>query len=235
MISIDPKWEMFRGWTPYQYSFNNPMRLRDPRGERPIGAVIAFVIEHALEIGIGLIVTGYVVHQITRTEYFGTNHGLSTSVAMPPPRRFDQYAVAVISSLNAMDAVGFVDAMHAMAEEYNDSEPGEPSGDAPVPPVGGDAGAPEKTFEDILDGAEFTTKKSVKQYEKEGTYQDALDDFNAIVAPGSVIEIENGYRGELPDGRRLIVRPTSTKDLPTLEQQAPDGTSKIKLRYNPGE
>ena len=110
MISIDPKWEMFRSWTPYHYSFNNPVRLKDPGGEFPIGgAVAAFLIEHGVEIILATVITGYVIHAVTHTEYYGTNRGLSTSVAMPPPRRFDQYAAGIITSLNAMDAVGFVD------------------------------------------------------------------------------------------------------------------------------
>jgi len=30
--SIDPMWEDYRAWSPYQYSMNNPMRLVDPSG-----------------------------------------------------------------------------------------------------------------------------------------------------------------------------------------------------------
>lgn len=31
-VSIDPMWELYRAWTPYHYSQNNPMSRRDPSG-----------------------------------------------------------------------------------------------------------------------------------------------------------------------------------------------------------
>ena len=33
--SVDALWEKFRGWSPYQYSYNNPLRFRDGNGLIP--------------------------------------------------------------------------------------------------------------------------------------------------------------------------------------------------------
>jgi len=100
--------------------------------------------------------------------------------------------------------------------------------DGPVEPV-----LPPKTLEDVLDGAIPGRQSSVKQYEKEGGMEDAIGDFNAIVAPGSVEakEKEGVQVGNLPDGRIAIVR-GSTQGSPTLEiQRADDHKSVIKIRY----
>lgn len=46
-------------------------------------------------------------------------------------------------------------------------------------------------------------------------------------------EIGEGARvGVLPDGRNVVVRPTSDSGKPTLEIQNPDRT-RIKIRYGP--
>ena len=49
--SVDPLWEEYPAWTPYHYSFNNPLQFKDPEGNEPItGAVVAAIIEAAFTV-----------------------------------------------------------------------------------------------------------------------------------------------------------------------------------------
>jgi RHS repeat-associated protein len=147
--SIDPKWEQFRAHSPYHYSFNNPVLLKDPSGKNPAGVLVAFAADYAFEIGLTLIVTGAIVHHVTQTEYVGTNRELSTSVAGPIPQRHfplnPGLGKQLLHSLSSIDLLNFGTALQAMSESYGDDGPEEPAGDAPAPPVGGDAGTPDQT------------------------------------------------------------------------------------------
>jgi RHS repeat-associated protein len=76
------------------------------------------------------------------------------------------------------------------------------------------------------------TKGKTKQWEKEGDFGQANEDFDAK-SPVDVFDLPFGGRvGTLPDGRTIVVRPTSspgTSGPPTLEIQ--DGDKKVKVRY----
>ena len=37
----DPLWEKYYGWTPWQYSYNNPLGFKDDNGEAPFAAILA--------------------------------------------------------------------------------------------------------------------------------------------------------------------------------------------------
>jgi hypothetical protein len=193
LISIDPKWEHFRAWTPYHYSFNNPLRLKDPSGEFPVaGAIAAFVADHAVAIGISLIVTGAIVHQVTLREYTSSNQNLSTSVAGPIPQRhspFDEgIGAAIVQSLDAVTPLGVMDALQALAETYSDAEPGEPSGEtSPIPGKVGE-GQSDKSTERAIKSLEEQVSKHQEKLENYLADPDAYDNKDFLKnAPNSDI------------------------------------------------
>ncbi|RDY26404.1 hypothetical protein CG710_021775 [Lachnotalea glycerini] len=92
-----------------------------------------------------------------------------------------------------------------------------------------------KTVNDILKGAEETTRKVGKasNYEKSGGYKQALKDFEDL-GPISKKKIEtqygDGMYGKLSDGTTISVRPGSKTGGSTLEIKIP-GKKLIKIRY----
>lgn len=97
-----------------------------------------------------------------------------------------------------------------------------------------DDGASTKTIGDILSGTKpgrKTTGKT-KQYEKDGTYEDALKDFKDL-GPGDVKDMagKKGKVGVLPDGRKVNVRVDSSYQTPTLEIYDRKTERSIKIRY----
>jgi len=75
------------------------------------------------------------------------------------------------------------------------------------------------------------TKGRTKQWDAPGGINEAEKDFSDK-NPSDVREIPGGGKvGTLPDGRTIIVRPTSTDGRPTLEIQ--DGKNRVKVRYGP--
>jgi hypothetical protein len=74
------------------------------------------------------------------------------------------------------------------------------------------------------------TKGPTTQWEKPGGIAEADRDFDAM-HPKNVKPLPGGGRvGDLPDGRKIIVRPHSTDGRPTLEIQ--DGRKRDKVRYD---
>ena len=64
---------------------------------------------------------------------------------------------------------------------------------------------------------------------EDGDFGTANNDFDNL-GPDDVQELPNGGRvGQLPDGRKVVVRPSSKDGKPTLEIQ--DGRSRVKVRY----
>lgn len=95
--------------------------------------------------------------------------------------------------------------------------------------------AVEQAIDDVLNGAEDTTKnkrKKPRNFEKEGDYPEALDDFNSL-GLDDVSDLSNGegMKGTLSDGRKVIIRPNSKSGGATIEIQTPDGKSEVKIRY----
>jgi len=73
------------------------------------------------------------------------------------------------------------------------------------------------------------TKGRTEQWEKPGGMNEADKDFDSK-NPTNARPLPNGGRvGKLPDGRTIVVRPTSTDGRPTLEIQ--NGPARIKIRY----
>ncbi|HZF53549.1 MAG TPA: hypothetical protein VE093_33105 [Polyangiaceae bacterium] len=105
------------------------------------------------------------------------------------------------------------------------------SGDKIVPkattPVGG-------TVDDVLRGATRTNPGGLRTgraalYERPGGFAQANADFNGL-SPVSIASKGGGIRvGQLPDGRTVIVRPSSSQGSATLEIQG--GAHPIKIRY----
>ena len=92
-----------------------------------------------------------------------------------------------------------------------------------------------KTIDDIISNAQpGEVKRFSKQFNKEGGYQEALEDFESL-GPSNVKDISQdkvGKIGILPDGRRVNVRLDSSDSRPTLEIQSVDAKNKaIKIRY----
>jgi len=92
------------------------------------------------------------------------------------------------------------------------------------------AGAAVKSIDDILEGTTpgRVTKGSSTQRIRNGSYEQALDDFNSL-GLSDVKPIQNGQMGKLPDGRTVNVRLDSSYNTPTLEIFS-NGKS-IKIRY----
>ena len=85
----------------------------------------------------------------------------------------------------------------------------------------------EPPVDDAMPGRE--TKGSTTQWEKKGGMDEANNDFDKM-NPTDINPIPDGGRvGNLPDGRKIIVRPNSKDGRPTLEIQ--NGKKKDKVRY----
>ena len=73
----------------------------------------------------------------------------------------------------------------------------------------------------------------MKQYEKDGGFEQALSDFDKL-SPTKIIKNEENIKiGVLEDGRTIIVRKFSKEGRITLEIQKPiSKKGEIKIRYN---
>lgn len=73
------------------------------------------------------------------------------------------------------------------------------------------------------------TKGRTKLFEKPGDFDDALGDFDDL-GPSDVTGLnDGGFVGDLPNGDKVNVRPTSSDGRPTIEIQ--HGKNRIKIRY----
>jgi hypothetical protein len=88
------------------------------------------------------------------------------------------------------------------------------------------------TKEEILKDAKPGKVSSSRQYEKQGGAEQANKDFDAMTRGAKVQDRGGGVKtAELPDGSKVIVRPTSSGGKPTLEIQPPTGKT-TKIRYD---
>jgi hypothetical protein len=87
------------------------------------------------------------------------------------------------------------------------------------------------TKEEILKDAKPGKVSSSRQYDKQGGFDQANKDFDAMTRGAKVEARGGGLRtSELPDGSKVIVRPSSSGGQPTLEIQPVSGKT-IKIRY----
>lgn len=87
------------------------------------------------------------------------------------------------------------------------------------------------SLDKVLSGAKpgAPTKGRTTQFEKSGGFDQAGRDFDSL-GLSDVTDIPGGGRaGQLPDGRTVVVRPSSKGGPPTLEVQA--GRNRIKIRF----
>lgn len=91
-----------------------------------------------------------------------------------------------------------------------------------------------KTVDDIIDEAmrlEGNSSK-LKQFEKVGTYEDALRDFNSLNLKNVKRYDDKTFVGYLDNGDTVIVRNRSSYESPTLEiQTGSNKTKRTKIRY----
>lgn len=105
-----------------------------------------------------------------------------------------------------------------------------------VPPIRPESLSPTQINSSIevlkTDSKLLSNKNGLRQYEREGGFSQAEQDF-AELTRGLEIEIkENGtHVAKLPDGSVANVRLKSSGGMPTLEIKRPSGTSDIKFRY----
>lgn len=92
---------------------------------------------------------------------------------------------------------------------------------------------PNKTIDEILSHTQpgRDTKGRSTQHVAEGGIDQAVRDFNDLVAPGSVQDLGGGVLvGSTPDGKMVAVYPNSTDGRATVDIQ--DGKKHTKIRYN---
>jgi hypothetical protein len=73
-------------------------------------------------------------------------------------------------------------------------------------------------------------KRYAKIYNKSGTYQDVLKDFESM-SLSEIKDIPTGKLGKLPDGKVVTARTRSSDGPPTLEIFNPIKKKSIKFRY----
>ncbi len=90
---------------------------------------------------------------------------------------------------------------------------------------------PAKTVDDLISEATFRKqKRRAKIYDKCGTYQDMLKDFENMNLT-EVRDISSGKLGKLPDGKAVTARMKSSDGAPTLEIFNPIKNKSVKFRY----
>jgi len=101
-----------------------------------------------------------------------------------------------------------------------------PSSTVKCPPT-----CPRATKEEILKGARPGKVSSARQYHKQGGFEQANRDFDALTRGSKIRDRPGGLRTtELPDGSKVNVRPSSSGGQATLEIKPLSGKT-IKIRY----
>ena len=79
--SVDPKGEEFAGWSPYNYTLNNPVVFVDPDGEKPTPREAAYLANHVYS-GEGKLIGGWTLstRKIEGVNYSNSNTGFKSSL-----------------------------------------------------------------------------------------------------------------------------------------------------------
>ncbi|MFA9464024.1 MAG: RHS repeat-associated core domain-containing protein [Velocimicrobium sp.] len=190
----------------YSYCNNNPLIHIDPSGH-----YLTSIAIEAVKIA-AVVTVAYVAYRY----------------ATSPEVRKSAKEIAVAIKKGAADK------KRALNEEAKNKKKSKKISDKKDKDVGKTTGD-SKTVNDILKGAEETTRKVGKasNYEKSGGYKQALKDFDDL-GPVSKKKIEtqygDGMYGKLNDGTSISVRPGSKTGGSTLEIKIP-GKKIIKIRY----
>ncbi|WP_256578149.1 RHS repeat-associated core domain-containing protein, partial [Pseudomonas sp. PIC25] len=143
--------------------------------------------------------------------YYFDPSGLSSLAACANPANAAACAAAGISPTSGAANTGGIGLWCLLTGNCSANESEEPN-ECPVPgAVPGDK-----------------TRGPSEIWVKPGDFGTANGDFDDL-GPSDVKDIPGGRVGNLPDGRKVVVRPDSTDGRPTLEIQ--DGRERIKVRY----
>jgi RHS repeat-associated protein len=192
----------------YAYAGNSPYKNVDPDGRFFFLALLAAAPAEAYVVAAIAGVAGAIaVEQMTSSSTSSADDLLTTSPIASSP-----YASVMNEATTPEGQSG-----------------GGSSGEAESTGQGGDAPASvDDILKDATPGRE--TMGRAKLYDKVGGEAQANGDFDSL-GPTNVKDRGNGLRtGELPGGRKINVRPTSTDGRPTVEIQ--QGKNSIKIRYD---
>jgi len=198
----------------YLYAHANPVTYEDPSGYFAISKTVVVMA------AIALILTASTAPNMPALKMSGT-------ITMDWGQSL-QLQYELINIFEGMTELGSMFSQ-AIRAARGDSEAVEEASEAGASETG------NKELDDILDDAQpgRKTKGKTEQWEKEGGYDKALQDFDDLGVE-NVEDMKTGYgtgkKGKLKDGRDVNVRPGSSAESPTLEVINPNGT-RIKIRY----
>ena len=240
--SVDPLWEEFDGWSPYQYGYNNPLTVTDPSGMQ----------------GRRIDMTPANLPTIEPTGGGGSMAG-STGARNSGGGRSSSSGKTSTSSGSSSSS--------SSTSSGGKKSTTTGSGSSSKGPMGGSAsgghpdGLPDNSGVNVLSPNLQSTRtgqtasgtmnmaraktsvgdliksstrgRSTKGkstlFHRSGGLDQANKDFDAL-NPTDIKNIDGGRVGKLSDGRRVVVRNKSKDGRPTLEVQK--NSSKIKFRYN---
>ncbi len=226
--SIDPLWEDYYEWSPYQYGLNNPLMYEDGNGSQLIPVILSsrtIQVEPVMQMGRMVIETAPKVIQTVKPSTFIKPMPpvpITNETALNP-----QFAEARQDNVTVDVTVEPLTMQDSQSEEI-DSEESTSESDA--------ENEDTITVDDLIDSSTpgRQTKGKTTLRHKTGGYEQAAKDFDKL-SPSNVRPIETphgeGKTGVLPDGRNVTARPGSSSGEPTLEIRPSGGGRGIEIRY----